>query len=155
LAADTAGASVPAALTQTTLRAALMFRAGETTGSVPTVLAEEVLRAMSLTKVKYGAALVLALALIGTGVGAVARSQVKPSVAAPERPAERAKKETAGKQALPRAWEGRWIAAPFAGAEWIEVRHSQQGTGVPRTYLIKDSKAVAAVARAARIVDIR
>ena len=56
---------------------------------------------------------------------------------------------------MPAAWAGRWVANPFAGAEWIEVRHSRDGGGPQRVYQIKDAKKVADVVKAAKIIGIR
>jgi RNA polymerase sigma factor (sigma-70 family) len=155
LAAEAAGGAMPAAVAQATLRAALTFAAGQGLTSVPAALAEEVLRAMFLSKLKAGAALLLALAVVGTGLGVWARGGGEPAPPAPEQPpAERPKEEAATKPALPAAWAGRWVADPFAGAESIEVLHASKGNGGSLTYKIKDPKAVAALLKTVHITGV-
>jgi RNA polymerase sigma factor (sigma-70 family) len=154
LAAD-AVAALPAALAGATVRAALTFAAGPGLTSGAAALAEEGLRAMSLMKWKVGAALLVALAVIGTGLGVWARGRGEPAPVAGPPPAEPPKDVVAEKTRLPAAWARRWVADPFAGAQAIEVEHHAQPGGGSRTYHIKDARTVAAVAKAARITGIR
>jgi RNA polymerase sigma factor (sigma-70 family) len=156
LAADAAGAGVSAAVATATVRAAITFAAGPGLTTAPALLAEEVIRTMSLSKIKVGGAVVLILALIGAGVGAWARSggEPPPPVPAPP-PAERPREEAAARAALPAAWNGRWVADPFAGAESIEVRHFHDGGGPPAVYRVTDPKKVAEVVKAAKVVGIQ
>jgi RNA polymerase sigma factor (sigma-70 family) len=73
---DAASACVPAALAASTAKAATLFLAGQAmaAGLISTNVAamtQGVLRAMFLTKLKTAAAILLAVALTGTGVGVV------------------------------------------------------------------------------------
>jgi RNA polymerase sigma factor (sigma-70 family) len=72
---NVSSAAVPAALVQTTLHSALAFGVGTTAaGLVPahiTAWSEGVIRAMFMTKVKLTASALLALGLVGTGLGIV------------------------------------------------------------------------------------
>jgi RNA polymerase sigma factor (sigma-70 family) len=148
--------AVSAAVVGVTVRAALTFAAGSGLTSTPALLAEEVIRAMFLSKMKVGGAVVLALAVIGVGLGAWARGGGEPPPPVPEGPrAERPKEPVGPKDEVPAGWAGRWVANPFAGAEWIEVRHSRDGGGPQRVYQIKDAKKVADVVKAAKIIGIR
>jgi RNA polymerase sigma factor (sigma-70 family) len=156
LAADTTGAAVPAAVAAATVRAATPFAAGPGLTTAPAILAEEVMRAMSLSKLKVGGAVVLVLALIGAGLGAWARGRGEPPPPVPEPPpAERPREEEAAKPALPPAWAGRWVADPFAGAESIGVRQFHVAGGEPAVYRVTDPKKVADVVKAAKIVGIQ
>jgi RNA polymerase sigma factor (sigma-70 family) len=153
-AASASEAAVPAGLAQVTIRSALTFAAGPGLRSAAAALAQEVLRAMFLSKLRFAAAGLAVLVLLGTGVGLWARARDEPRGPVAEGPPVEWPKEAAN--ALPpQAWAGRWAANPFADAESIEVRHHQLGTGVARVYHITDAKAVAAVVRAARITAIR
>jgi RNA polymerase sigma factor (sigma-70 family) len=148
--------AAPATLVQITIRAALTFAAGQTTPSAAAALAEEVLRTMSLSKMKLTAVLLLALAALGGGLGVWAYGGGEPPAPpaepkAPDRPAEAAN----ARAEMPAAWAGRWVANPFAGAESIEVRHSRMGGGAPTVYTISDAKQVAALVKAAKIIGIR
>jgi hypothetical protein len=141
----------PMALMQATLRAALRFAAGEQLTAPAAALAEEVLRTMVLTKLSSGAALLLALAFLGTGLTLLVRAAppVPPTL---PRTVMHGKKPDSGQ---PAEWAGRWLANPFAGAVLIEVQHRRRGGGPPQAYLIKDPATVAEVVRAARITSIR
>jgi RNA polymerase sigma factor (sigma-70 family) len=147
------GAAVPTALAQSTLRAAIAFAAGARLASVPAALAEEVLRTMFFSKWKVAAALLLALAAVGTGWGVLARDGSEPPKSPPEQPPAERSKEEAARTALPKEWAGRWVTEPFAGAESIEVEHYSMG-GRPRVYHVTDAKKVAAVVKAVKITGI-
>jgi hypothetical protein len=102
-----------------------------------------------------GAALLVALAVVGTGLGVWAYGS-NPHAPPTERAASARPKDTgAGKTGLPAAWAGRWVANPFAGAESIQVHQRQFASGVPRVYQIKDAASVAAVVSSAKITGIR
>ena len=154
LATTAVRAAVPAALVQATLRAAAMFAGAEGTSSTPAILAEEVLRAMFLSKLKLGAAVVLALAVIGTGLSVLVRGGGEPARPTPEQPPRRPA-VAEGKPALPEAWAGRWVPDPFAGAESIEVVHTRLGPGGVHTYQVKDPKVMAALLKAVKITGDR
>src|SRR5436309_10611979 len=55
--------------------------------------------------------------------------------------------------ALPKEWVGRWQPDPFAGTEWIEVRHQAKRGGA--TYRIQDAEAVAALLKKLQITAIQ
>ncbi len=66
-------AAVPAALGESTLKAALLFAAGQTTAAAgQAALAEGVLHAMTMSKLKVTLAVVLALGALGTAAGILA-----------------------------------------------------------------------------------
>jgi hypothetical protein len=125
------------------------------TAGAAAALAEGVLQMMFLTKLKAGAAVVLALAAVAVGAGVIVPS--RPDDRPPEpsaRPA--AEDEAPARPALPKEWAGRWVVDPFAGAESIEVRHVAElgrapvaGGGV--VYLIDDPRAVAALLKEVKI----
>jgi RNA polymerase sigma factor (sigma-70 family) len=152
----TESTAAPAAVVGVTVKAAIMFAAGPGLTTAPAALAEEVIRAMFLSKIKIGGAVLLMLALVGAGLGAWARGGGEPPRPAPEPPrAERPKEEPAAKGDMPAAWAGRWLANPFAGAESIEVRHTHEGGGEPQVYRVTDPKKVAEVVKAAKIVGVQ
>jgi hypothetical protein len=81
-----ASATLPPALADTTVKAALQFaaQAAVTTGASPVrvaALAEGVLQAMHVTKLKIAAALLLAVGLLGFGAGLIGFRSKGPSVA--------------------------------------------------------------------------
>jgi hypothetical protein len=127
-----------------------MFAVAQGTPSTPAILAEEVLRAMFLSKFKTGAALLLALAVVGAGLTVLVRGGGGPDRPAPEQPPQ-PPPAAEGKPALPAAWAGRWVVNPFAGAESIEVVHSRRGPGGVHTYQIKDPRALATLLKAVKI----
>jgi RNA polymerase sigma factor (sigma-70 family) len=90
LAALAGSADAPAALVATTARVALAFAAGRTgvAGPAPQVIAltEGVLRAMIVSKLKLTAAVVLAVGVIGTGIGLAVRPLTGPGRAFAEAP---------------------------------------------------------------------
>jgi hypothetical protein len=111
---------------------------------------------MVLSKAKAGAALVLMLAVNGTGVGVLAAAgELKNDV--PRRPpaAEGPRDGARARPGLPAAWAGRWVADPFAGATEVEVKHFSKTGGAPHTYHLKDPMVVAQVVKAARITAIQ
>ncbi len=92
--AGPSGAAVPSPLVETTITVAARFAAESAAGAVPApvvTLAEGVLHAMWLTKLKTGLALVLAVAAVGLGAGwfLLGRSKDQPqAVAAPLGPGD-------------------------------------------------------------------
>jgi hypothetical protein len=86
---EPAAAALPAGLAETTVKAAIRFAAGKglVAVSAPAALAEGVLRAMFLSKVKVTVATVLALGLLGTGAGLLSRQAPAAQPPAPEKPA--------------------------------------------------------------------
>jgi RNA polymerase sigma factor (sigma-70 family) len=81
LCAGTASAAVPAQLTASTNKAALLLAAGEASGLVSAravVLAEGVIKSMFLTKLKMWTALLLALAFLATGIGLAVQARARP-----------------------------------------------------------------------------
>jgi RNA polymerase sigma factor (sigma-70 family) len=156
LATTAVRAAVPAALAQATLRTAVTFAAAQGAPSAAATLAEEVIRAMFLSKLKFGAVLLLALAVIGTGLTVLVRGGGEPARPVPEQPLPPRSPEAAGdKPALPEAWAGRWVANPFAGAESIEVVHARLGPGGVHTYQVKDPKAIATLLKAVKITGFQ
>jgi RNA polymerase sigma factor (sigma-70 family) len=152
LAAEATEAAAPGTLVQVTIRVAM----GPEASSAAVALAEEVIRAMFYSRLRSVGAVVLALAVIGTGLGVWAHGRNEPPAPAPEAPPAPAPREAeAANPGPPAAWAGRWVADPFAGAVALEVHHAQQGTGVPRVYHIKDADKVAAVLKAAKITGIQ
>ncbi|HEV3259406.1 MAG TPA: sigma-70 family RNA polymerase sigma factor [Gemmataceae bacterium] len=159
----TASAAPPAALVHTTIRAAVGFAAGAPiiAGAVShqaAVLAEGVLKSMLLTKVRIGAAILLAVGLAGTGAGVltvralVARRTDRPEQVTP--PAvDNHPDRVVERPPLKKAWVGRWQADPFAGTEWIEVKRAALGPGA-RTYGIKEPKVVASLLTKLRITAV-
>src|SRR5204862_4946374 len=100
-----APAETPAALVGPAVRAALAFAVGRTVlagAAAPEVvtLAEGVLRAMIVSKLKLTAAVLLAVGVLGTGVGWVAQPGAGPGPALVEAPQQPAKAGAA--QALDR-----------------------------------------------------
>jgi hypothetical protein len=59
-----------------------------------------------------------------------------------------------GKPPLPAAWEGKWVADPFADAIALEVSHGADGPGRPRVYRIEDPGAVAALLKEAKVLAV-
>ncbi len=156
LAESNVDAAVPDALVNNTARNALPFVSGQLDSTPAVLLAEGVLRNMVQSKLKMVSAATLVAALLGVGVVAIARNlEEKPADRKdePRAPAEQAKEEL--RPALPKAWEGRWVVNPFAGAEWIEIRHSHQASAVYRVYNIKDPQVLAGVLKAFKIVGIQ
>jgi RNA polymerase sigma factor (sigma-70 family) len=83
---ESAASALPAPLMNSTLAAALRYAAGTAASSpAPAVtLAEGVMRAMETSRVKLAATLLLAVALVGTGVGVLLRqAPANPAIAAP------------------------------------------------------------------------
>jgi hypothetical protein len=116
-------------------------------------LAEGVMRAMFKSKLMIGVAVLLAVALSGVGVAAVAGAfQEKTPEKRPALPPARAEDE---KPTLPKEWAGRWVANPFAGAEWFEVLHYHHLSPGARVYTIKDPKTVAGILKAARVTAVQ
>jgi hypothetical protein len=110
---------------------------------------------MFMSKLKVGAAVVLALMILGTGLGvfAVRAGGGKPPEPPPPEPPPTVAKENA-RPPLPKEWEGKWVANPFAGAVSIDVRHGALPPGTGRAYVIKDSDAVAALVKAAKVTAV-
>lgn len=115
----------PAALSEATIRTGLAFAAGTASQALSAPLAalvEGVLRSMFLSKVQFAAIVLLALGLVGTGAGFVARrtsaEQPKPQPAAvPAPPAgvvEKTKDKTPPAKPKPKADE----PFEFAGPDW-------------------------------------
>lgn len=103
LAQNTASASLPIPVASATIKAAHIFAAGQAAAqSVVSVkalaLAEGVLRAMLLSKLKIPAALLVALVVFATGAASLAeRARTdKPADLAPEHEADQTTKEKAG-----------------------------------------------------------
>jgi RNA polymerase sigma factor (sigma-70 family) len=152
----TVDAAVPDTLVNTTARNALPFVNGQFDSTLAVLLAEGVLRNMVQSKLKMLAAATLVIALLGVGVVAIARNQDEKPVVKNDEPrttVDPVKNEI--RPPLPKKWEGRWVADPFAGAEWIEVRHTQQASPVYRVYNIKDPKVVEGVLKAFKLVGIQ
>src|SRR5439155_11808529 len=98
---DAASASVPPSLAASTARAATLVAAGQATaaGLISTKVAamtEGVLQAMFMTKLKTAAAILLAVALTGTGIGVVTYHTQAAEQPGTEPGAARAKALTAG-----------------------------------------------------------
>jgi RNA polymerase sigma factor (sigma-70 family) len=158
LAAEPGSAVAPAALIQRTITASLAFAAGRGEVAGPAAaLAEGVLRTMSLPRLKTGLFALLALALVGTGVGVLVYAD-PPEVPAPP-PRKGAAKPAikdgpAARPPLPQAWAGRWVANPFAGATALEVFHRRNGGDGEEAYLIQDPAALAALLKEVKITAV-
>src|SRR5262249_7274542 len=134
------GLAAPAALMSRTVKASLAFAAGPGGVAGPAAgLAEGVLRTMSLTKLRTARVALLALALVGTGIGALMHS----GASEPPAQAPRAEVNEGGPKGrrpapapLPREWAGCWVANPFAGATAIEVLHRGPGQSDETAYVI-------------------
>jgi hypothetical protein len=79
VAQDTASAAVPALLAAVASKAALAFMSetGRRSGTVPeqaAVLAEEVLKAMTAARFRFGLALMIALTVLGAGTGMILKN---------------------------------------------------------------------------------
>jgi RNA polymerase sigma factor (sigma-70 family) len=142
--------AVSASLAKATTLAAVSFATSHAAVVPRSVeLAEGVLRTMTRTKMKTTFSLLLAVCLVGTGVGVLAnhtRPDGDPKKdREPARPAQR--------PALPEAWKGRWQTDPFAGTTSIEVRHT--GLNLSKSYHIRDPRVVAALLAELKITCIQ
>jgi RNA polymerase sigma factor (sigma-70 family) len=93
LSEEAQSAAVPAALGDSTIKAALLFAAGKAApAGTAAALAEGVLRAMGISRLKVTVAALLALVLVGTGAGVLAlgRTPREPDVPKKAEPAPRA-----------------------------------------------------------------
>jgi RNA polymerase sigma factor (sigma-70 family) len=149
LGADTASAGVPARLTVATVKAAALSAVGGAPSAAAPAdvlaLAEGVLKAMLLHKLKVTAALLLALAVLGAGAGFLAGSRLgaEPAADRPARaeapPAKDAAPEKSGDDeftklyALPDGAVLKRVAPPFADARLAYYRkhHASQATAIP------------------------
>jgi RNA polymerase sigma factor (sigma-70 family) len=114
-------AGVPAALSDSTIKAALLFAAGKV-GAVggAAALAEGVLQAMWISRLKVAVAVMLALVLAGTGAGVLALSSrpAEPEAPKKEDPAQKAdekaellkRKATARLDLAKSTYEGYWLS---------------------------------------------
>jgi RNA polymerase sigma factor (sigma-70 family) len=156
MAESAVSAMAPDTLVKNTARSALLFVNGQSDATPAILLAEGVLRTMVHSKLKMISAAALVLALLGIGVVAIAHNlDDKPQVPKDEPTGPPVVAKDPERPALPKAWEGRWIVNPFAGAEWFEVRHSQQASPVYRVYNIKDPKVVAKLIEAAKVTGVQ
>jgi hypothetical protein len=153
------GPAAPAALVSRTIKASLAFAAGPGEVAGPAAaLAERVLRTMSLTRLKTAGMTLLALALVGAGVGALVHADGSdPPAAAPRaQVTEPAPKDRQPAPApLPRAWAGRWVANPFAGATALEVLHGGGGKGDETVYVIQDATTLAALLKEVKLTGVQ
>jgi RNA polymerase sigma factor (sigma-70 family) len=153
------GSAAPAALMNRTVKASLAFAAGPGEVAGPAAaLAEGVLRAMSLTGLKTAGMALLALALVSTGVGALVFADAsEPAAKAPQAPASKAapKGREPAPVPLPRAWAGRWVANPFAGATALEVLYRGGENGDETVYVIREATALAALLKEVKITGVQ
>src|SRR5262249_46558825 len=56
---------------------------------------------------------------------------------------------------LPRAWAGRWVANPFAGATAIEVLHGGGGQGAQTVHVSQDAPALAALLKEVKVTGVQ
>jgi len=134
LAVRECSAAVPAALTESTLRLGLAFMAGgaATALTAPAALAKGVLKSMFLTKIKLAAAMLLALGVLGTGVGLAAFGAGRGLQAAPAQKAPDGKPAAPEAAVKPPAGEDRKPAAANVPAEeQARVWHQEMDTPVP------------------------
>jgi RNA polymerase sigma factor (sigma-70 family) len=146
-------AAAPVEVQRVTIQTAKTFILGSLHNPA-SELAEGVMRAMLKTRLKIGVAVLLAVALSGAGLAAVAgafQEKTPEKQPAPPPPA----RGEAEKPMLPKEWAGRWVANPFAGAEWFEVLHYHNLSPGARVYTIKDPKTVAAILKAARVTGVQ
>ena len=146
---------VSPALAAASARAARSFVAGPAETVSPRIagLAEGVLRSMTFTKAKTVAVLLLAVCLVGTGIGVLAHQKGREG-----KPSERQAKEDkparpTERPPLPEAWKGRWQTDPFAGTTSIEVKHT--GPNLMKTYHVKEPATVAALLAELKITSIQ
>jgi RNA polymerase sigma factor (sigma-70 family) len=129
LAESAAAAAAPAALVLSTLQAATQVSAGGAAASVVSTkvaaLTEGVLKAMLLSKLKIATILLLAMAVLGLGAGALAYHAVagnqQPPAAKPAAPA--AQKPKTDKELLQGTW--RVVSATTAGERNVELNNAK------------------------------
>jgi RNA polymerase sigma factor (sigma-70 family) len=147
--------AAPAALSALTARNAVAFAAGHGAPSAATDLAQGVFQTMLRSKVKVLTLTVAALALASAGTVLVARELAdKEPAPRPAPPAEVTVVPDAPRPPIKKEWAGRWIADPFAGAEWIELRQTHNAAPGYRVYQIKDPQAVAAIVKVAKVIGV-
>jgi RNA polymerase sigma factor (sigma-70 family) len=149
-------AAAPAAPSALTARHAAAFAAGRGAPGAATDLVEGVLQTMFRSKLKFVTLAVAILALAGAGAALVASGLADanpPANNAP--PASVTVVPDAPRPAPRKEWADRWIADPFAGAEWVEVRHSRRASLGYQIYRITDKQAVTAVVKAAKIIGVQ
>ena len=152
LVAVLAPGALPASLAAATTLAALSFAAGGSAAAPHSAgLAEGVLRTMYLAKWKVAAGVLLAVCLVGAGVGVLARP-TRPD-GEPQHPRDSKPPRTAERPPLPGSWKGLWQTDPFAGTTSIEVRHV--GPNLAKSYHIKDAKVVAKLLAELKITSIQ
>jgi RNA polymerase sigma factor (sigma-70 family) len=143
---------VSASLAAATTLAAQSFASGHAAVAPRSAeLAEGVLRTMTYTKIKMTVVLLLAVGLVGTGVGVLAnhaRPDKDPKASKDGEPARRTERPP-----LPEAWKGRWQADPFAGTTSIEVWHT--GPHLAKSYQLKDPRTVASLLAKLKITSIQ
>jgi RNA polymerase sigma factor (sigma-70 family) len=154
------GLAAPAALVSRTIQASLAFAAGPGEIAGPAAaLAEGVIRTMSLTtRLKTAGMALLALALVGAGVTALVHADgSEPPANKPKAEVTKAaaKDRQPAPASLPRAWAGRWVANPFAGATALELIHGGGGKGDETVYVIQDAKALAALLKEVKITGVQ
>jgi RNA polymerase sigma factor (sigma-70 family) len=106
LAENARSATVPAALIETTKKAALLFVIGKAEGGSVVELAEGVLQVMGMRKLRAAVALVVVLCLVGTGAGVLAlgRAAEEPEASKKADPAPKAAEKA---DPLPKTATGR------------------------------------------------
>jgi RNA polymerase sigma factor (sigma-70 family) len=154
------GWAAPPALLQATIKAAPAFATGRgLTAGAAAALAEGVLQTMFLTKLKVTAGIVLVLAVVVVGAGVGVLASVGRDGKPPEEPPRPVVRDEPARPALPKEWVGLWLVDPFAGAESIEVRHVAEvgkgrAAGGGATYVINDPKAVAALLKEVKVTAV-
>jgi WD40 repeat protein len=146
LAPGSASASAPSALVASTIKAASLLAAGETSGVVSakvTALAEGVVKAMLMTKIKSVVAVVLVAGLLATAVGTqIHRAFADPPT--PEAPPPQVAKADKAPGAKPEKADAPADPLPAGVVERLGATRLRHGRGVSQLALSPDGTRVAA-----------